>query len=312
MTAEDDPVPVSAGAITREDAAAVRRVLRALSAAAGGPSGPSDAERPTDGTPTVETPTVESSESDNIYSHDEEDGGVELSVILLAHDADPRLVRDALVALDAQSDEGFELLVTAPSLPSAHSATEEELRQFRRGRGDRARVVPVPDPAPQREPSDVPVESLARRLALREAGSQATGRYVSVLDASSVVFAHYAATLLGLARRSSAAVLRARALAQPMRHLEWRGTVPATADGYEPVGGARRASAERLNVLEHLLEHSTPPGSYALAREHFAAVGPELDEDEALAEAALLGGVAEEGEVIVLLRRFEPEVTSED
>jgi len=135
---------------------------------------------------------------------------------------------------------------------------------------------------------------------------------VSVLDASSVVFAHYAATLVDLARTSSAGVLRARALAQPMRHLQWHGTVADTVDGYEPVGGAKRASAERLNDLEHLLEHSTPPGSYALAREHFAAVGPDLSEDEALAEAALLDGVAEAPEVIVLLRRFEPDGEGED
>ena len=331
MTAEHDSSPVTApartGAISREDADSVRRVLRALTTGTGGPSGLRGAE----------DPAVEPSANDNIYSRDGEQGGVELSVILLAHDADPRLLSDALVALDAQGEENFELLVTAPSLPSGRSATEELLHQFRRGRGDHARVIAVPDPSavadasisagapaeplrvepqrvepPRREPHTAPVESVARRLALREAASQATGRYVSVLDASSVVFAHYAETLVGLARTSSAAVLRARALVQPMRHLEWRGTTPDPVDGYEPVDGAKRASAERLNVLEHLLERSTPPGSYALAREYFADVGPELDEDEALAEAALLGGVAEAPEVIVLLRRFAPDVTSED
>ncbi len=340
MTAEHDPSPVAApepanaGAITREDADSVRRVLRALTAATGGPSGQGDVEDPTGEDPTVRT-LVESSANDNIYSHDEKHDGVELSVILVAHDADPRLLSDALVALDAQGDEDFELLVTAPSLPSGLSTTEELLGQFRRGRAGLTRVVTVPDPSPvrdasidsrapmeqrradqgrgdplrsqtpRRERSSAVAESVARRLVLHEAVSQATGRYVSVLDASSVAFAHYAETLIGLARTSPATVLRARALAQPMRHLEWRGTVRDTVDGYEPVGGAIRASAERLNVLEHLLEHSTPPGSYAIAREHFAAVGPELGEDEALAEAALLGGVAEAPEVIVLLRRFE-------
>jgi hypothetical protein len=222
------------------------------------------------------------------------DDEVALSVILLTIDISSTLLNDALVALDAQSDTDFELIVVASaSLESDVEHVEGLLAAFSAGLCARSRLVTAP--LPRNEPR-------WRVEALRAGLAQARGRYVSVLDATSIAFGHFVATFASMARTSPAAVLRARAITQPMRELTW----PDGRAGFEPTGGAESASATRFSILGHLSQGGTPPGSYALQREYLNDLGPDCDEDTALLEAAVLGGVHESpGEVIVLIRRFD-------
>jgi hypothetical protein len=219
-----------------------------------------------------------------------------LSVVLLAGDHSSALLNDALVALDAQSDTDFELIVVASSsLESDIERVERLLAAFSSGLAARSRLVAAP--LPQNEPH-------WRVEALRAGLATARGRYITILDATDIVFGHFVATFASMARTSPAAVLRARAITQPMRELTW----PDGHAGFEPTGAAESASAPRFSILEHLSQGGTPPGSYALQSEYFNDLGPVSDEDSALLEAAVLGGVHESpGEVIVLMRHFGQE-----
>ncbi|MBW4029549.1 MAG: hypothetical protein HIU57_02580 [Acidobacteria bacterium] len=241
----------------------------------------------------------------HIYGHEKPDE-IFLSVVVVTDDASSRLLSDALVALDAQSDQNFELIVVVPAAElSDVSAIDQLLRGFSAGLGARSRVAV----AQSRSESEFKSESesdhdlRARRLdAARTGVALARGHYLSILDASSVVFGHYVETFSRLAQTTSAGVLRARALSQPLRRLTWRGGTV----GFEPTAGATSASVARFSVLEHLVAPATPPGSYALRREYFVDLGPDVDENEVLAEAAVLAGVHDApDDVVVLLRPFE-------
>lgn len=233
--------------------------------------------------------------SDDIYSHESDDVPF-LSVVLVANDTSDTMLSDALVSFDAQSDTDFELIVVvSTSLGIDGVRVEELLGEFSSGLAARSEVVV--------ETSDSLGQG-ARTDALRAGLAQARGRYVTVLDATSVVFAHFVETFALLSQASPAAVLRARAVAQPLRALTW----PDGSRGYEPTGGAALASASRFSALEHLMSSVTasPSGSYALRRDYVDELGLHDDEVTLLVEAAMLGGVHEApDEVIVLLRHIE-------
>jgi hypothetical protein len=233
--------------------------------------------------------------SDHIYSHESDDVPF-LSVVLVANDTSDTMLSDALLSLDAQSDTDFELIVVvSPSLGIDRDRVEELLREFSSGLAARSQVVV--------ETSES-LEQGTRTDALRAGLAQARGRYVTVLDATSVVFAHFVETFAHLSQASPAAVLRARAITQPLRALTW----PDGSRGFEPTGGAAPASASRFSALEHLMSSVTasPSGSYALRCGYVDELGLHDDEVALLVEAAMLGGVHEApNEVIVLLRHFE-------
>lgn len=238
---------------------------------------------------------------DNIYSDEINQSGPIpsspfLSVILRAGEASDSALRDALVALDAQSVADFELIVVASSsLDADRVHLEELLAPFSSDLAGRSRVVAGLSSGPR---------PATRSDALRAGLAVARGRYISVLDATSVVFAHFVETFARLAHESPVAVLRARAISQPMHVLTW----PDGREGFEPTSGATPASARHFSALEHLTSPSSPAGSFALSSGYFSDAAVDTDENEALVEAAILGGVHEApDEVIVLLRRFDNE-----
>ncbi len=231
--------------------------------------------------------------SDLIYS-DHADDAPFLSVVLVASDISDVMLDDALLALDAQSDTDFELIVVASSHDVTRNRVEEILQVYSSGLAHRSSIV---------TPTSVREQFSSRRELLRAGCAAARGRYVVVLDASSVVFAHFVETFHRLAHESPAAALRARALRQPVRHLTW----PDGHLGFEPTGGAVPASAAHFSALEHLAgsTQASPAGSYALRRDYVEELGLD-DEATMLVEAALLGGVREApDEVVVLLRHFD-------
>ena len=330
-TPNDKDVASSPAAVSRDDSASERRLVRGFVRAL-----LADLRaNPTSGAPitladsltrVMAQPTTSANENDYIYRREvvgDGDGATApfLSIVLLGVDGSPWLLNDALVALDAQSDDDFEVIVVAPDPTTGGSSIETMLRRFSAGLASRTRIVAAPN---------TPGDATPRLAALRTGAALARGRYLSFLNATDVPFGHYVETLSRLARTSPRGVLRARALRQPLRRVAWRGDEP----GFEPAAGAASASSARFSVLDHLVAPATPPGSYAL-RHDFATdlatdpginpgINPGIDveinvgnrvetdsaivvdEDEALVEAALLAGVIEgPDDVIVLLRTFE-------
>ncbi|HEY5304583.1 MAG TPA: glycosyltransferase family A protein, partial [Acidimicrobiales bacterium] len=284
--------PVASTTLTR---AVVRELLERLR----NPSGP---PAPTSEVTDAKDPAASISEMvDNIYSVEKDEGASGdsapfLSVTLLAGNASVTALNDALVALDAQSDSNFELIVVAPSSTQRDRLQVEELlARFSSDLARRSRVVAGLSQPPRPQ---------TRADALRVGFAEARGRYITVLDGTSVVFAHFVETFTRLAHESPAAVLRARAISQPMHVLRW----PDGREGFEPTSGATTASAPHFSALEHLLSPSSPAGSFALSNTYFREGRVDIDENEAIVEAAILGGVQEApDEVIVLLRHFDNE-----
>jgi hypothetical protein len=245
---------------------------------------------------------------DYIHSDETDEIAPFLSIVLVVGAASRDQVSDALVALDAQNDTNFELLLVVPAseegattIPGAGRAQlEDQLLHFSSSLAPRSRVVESPAGAEDRA---------ARDAALSVGITAARGRYITFLDATSVVFGHFVATFAEMSAVSPTAVLRARAITQPLREMTW----PDGRRGYEPTGGARPASAAHFGALEHLL-HSTspdflgsPPGSFALRRRDVEILRLHAGEDELLVEAAVLGGVTNNSEdVVVLLHHFNP------
>ena len=309
---ELSPAELSPAELSREDSASERRLVRALLAEL--------RANPTSGVTgtladsfarVLTAPPSSAIENDYIYGRADVGGEGDasappfLSIVVWGPDESPWLLNDILVALDAQSDDDFEVIVVAPDPTTGPSSIETMLRRFSAGLASRTRVVAMPN---------APGEARARLVAVRTGSALARGRYLSFLNATDVPFAQYVETLSRLARTSPRGVLRARAVRQPLRRVVWRGDEP----GFEPAAGAASASSARFSVLDHLVTPATPPGSYALRRDFVADLATErdngvatepatdVDEDEALVEAALLAGVVEDpDDVIVLLRTFE-------
>ena len=301
-TANDESAELSRAEVSRADATSVRRLVRALVAdlranrTSAIPGTLADSLKHL-----VAQPATSTIGDDYIYSHADDGGDADdasapfLSIVLVGVDVSPRLLNDALVALDAQSDDDFEVIVVAPDPTTGGSSIETMLRRFSAGLASRTRVVAAPNASGDATP---------RLAAIRTGAALARGRYLSFLNATDVPFGHYVETLSRLARTSPRGVLRARAVRQPLRLVTWRDAEP----GFEPAAGAASASSAHFSVLVHLVAPATPPGSYALRRDFASDLGvdEDVDEDEALVEAALLAGVIEDpDDVIVLLRTFE-------
>jgi hypothetical protein len=129
---------------------------------------------------------------------------------------------------------------------------------------------------------------------------------VTVLEDGDLPFAHWLETFARLAAEQPGAVVRSLALSQPIRPLRW----PGGRDGHEPAGGAEVASAPSFDLVDHLRQGGTPPGSYALPRAFLAELGhtfaegtPGLEDDQLLARASSLCGIREDPTTAVLLRR---------
>lgn len=215
-----------------------------------------------------------------------------LSVVLLVGDTPLELFNDALVALNAQSDTNFELLVVSPRSSSHRSGQLAECLATFSELITRARIIESVATAPT---------ASARSEDVLMGLKEAHGRYVTFLEASSVVFGHFVSTFSQLATNSSAALLRARAVHQPLRHVTW----PDGSPGFEPTAGAVAASTRNFRALDHLTRNETPTGSYSLLREFFVG-DANVDEDQMILEAAVLGGVAEANDDVVVLLRSLP------
>jgi SAM-dependent methyltransferase len=216
-----------------------------------------------------------------------------LSVLVLDGGDDERLM-DTLVALDAQPLGSLEVLcASADARPGRRERIDELISCFS-GLAGRAHVVG-------------PLAGNARRAQLLDAAVKlAKGRYVTVLDDGAVPFAHWVETFARLADERPGAVVRSSALSQDLRAVVW----PDANDAYEPAQGAEVASSASFELIDHVLEGGSPPGSYALPRACFEVLGLSfgegpsgLEDDALLARAAMWCGLIEDTSTAVLLAR---------
>lgn len=221
-----------------------------------------------------------------------------LSALVVDGGDDERLV-DTLVALDAQPAGDVEVVCCTLDARLSRRAGLEALLASFPGLAVEGRVVALP----------AGTGAAARAALLDAAVAGARGRYVTVLDDGAVPFAHYLETFSRLADERPGAVVRSLALSQALRPVSW----PGHGGGYEPAEGAVVASAPAFDLLAHVRDGGSPPGSYAVPTDCFDVLGmgfaggaPGLEDDEVLARAAMWCGLHEDASTAVLLARRPP------
>lgn len=216
-----------------------------------------------------------------------------LSLLLVTAAGREALLADALLALDAQTCQDFEVVVLVlDALGAEVRATQRLVSEFGESLAGRTQVAGV--------------RGASRPRALSLGVARARGRYVTVLDDEVLPFAHLVETYASLSAGSAGRVLRVLPAEQAARPVAW----PDGHEGFVAVEGARTPWPASFDLLAELCDELSPPESYALPRSCFADLGIVHEESlgasaewHALVQAALCCGVAcAEGEPATLRR----------
>ena len=216
-----------------------------------------------------------------------------LSVLIVTAAGREALLADALVALDAQTRQDFEVVVLVlDALGSEVRAAERLVAEFGESLAGRTQVAGV--------------RGSSRPQALSLGVARARGRYVTVLDDEVVPFAHLVESYASLAAGAAGQVLRILPAEQAARPIPW----PEGHEGFVAAEGACTPWPERFDLLAELCDEHSPPESYALPRSCFVDLGIAHDEAlgaaaewDVLVQAALCCGLAAGGGEPATLRR---------
>lgn len=215
-----------------------------------------------------------------------------LSVVTRTQGRRPGTLRDALLALSAQTCGDFELIVVG------HRLDEPALLRVERILGDSP-------PALRARIRLIRVEHGNRTAPLNAGFEAARGDYVAILDDDDVPLAHWVATFRDLARQSPGAVLRAVAVKQEGDEVRVR----AGAVAVRATGAFLSDYPVRFDLLQHLRINLSPPIALAFPRAVLQELGIRFDETlgtnedwDFLMRAASVCGVACAEEVTGIYR----------
>ncbi|HLG00236.1 MAG TPA: glycosyltransferase family A protein [Acidimicrobiia bacterium] len=188
-------------------------------------------------------------------------------------------LEEALTSLAAQSDDGFDVVVTAHT---DDDAAEASVHQVVGSFADafRSRVLVVR------------VEPGQRGRPLNAGLDRATGDYVCFLDDDDVVTADWIEAFRAGSQVQPEMVIRSRALVQPVTRLS------PPADGYDVAGKLDSRFDRSFDLTKHLVNNSTPIFSVAVPAAVITSQALRFDEElpvledwDFLMRAALVVGV---------------------
>ncbi|MBC6962288.1 MAG: glycosyltransferase [Nitrosomonas sp.] len=185
-----------------------------------------------------------------------------LSVITRTQGRRPATLRDALLALAAQTCDDFEVVVVGHKLTIDHQLVVERLiedcPQFLR---DRIRLIRV--------------ERGNRTAPLNEGFAAAKGKYIAILDDDDLPMAHWVETFKMLANDNSGCVLRTVAIKQEFDEVYNTFTqikIPRAISGFI------KEYPSTFNWMDHLRINRTPPIALAFPRAAFTDLNIRFDE----------------------------------
>lgn len=223
-----------------------------------------------------------------------------LSVVTRTQGRRPAPLRDALLALAAQSVEDFELIVVGHKLDVAAQLVVERLladtpQCFR----ERIRFLRV-DYGNRTAPLNVGFEA-------------ARGEYVAILDDDDLPFAHWVETFRDYALRNPGTLVRAVAVRQECDEVRGKYGVSAA----RAISGFHKEYPTRFDLLEHLRTNRSPSFSIAFPRAVFQDFGVRFDESLSTTEdwdfivrTALVCGVTSAEEITCIYRWWKSEDSS--
>ena len=217
-----------------------------------------------------------------------------LTVVVRTQGRRAATLRDALLCLQAQTNQDFEVMI------AVHKASEHERKLVKRI------VEELPRTLHQRVRVLV-VDSGGRAHPLNGAFDAARGRYVAVLDDDDLVLAHWVQTFADRAMQGAGRVLRAVSAEQSIEPATWgdgEGALRAT-------GSVTTPYPDSFDLIAHIERNHTPFMSYAFPRSIVRDFGVRFDESLNICEdwdfelrCALLIGVAWVAEVTSVYRRW--------
>lgn len=223
-----------------------------------------------------------------------------LSIVTRTQGRRPGTLRDALLALAAQSCDDFELIVLGHKLDhAAQLLVERILEDCPKSLREKTRFVRV--------------EHGNRTAPLNRGFALARGDYVSILDDDDLPLTHWIETFRNLARENPGTVLRTIAVKQECDEIEGRDGVPIA----RAVGGFQNEYPVSFDLLQHLRVNLTPPIALAFPRAAFQDFGVRFDESltttedwDFLMRTAFVCGVSSAESVTCIYRWWKSEESS--
>jgi hypothetical protein len=224
---------------------------------------------------------------------DEVPSGRFLTVVVRTQGLRQETLRDALLCLQGQTNQDFEVLLVA------HDATDNQP-------GIDLLVGQLPSPWRHRV-RVLYVDGGGRARPLNAAFAVAEGRYVAVLDDDDLVFAHWVDTFAELAHRSPGSLLRSVCAVQSIRSTPWaEGRA-----GFTTIGGVESAYPDAFDLFDHFRQNFTPFMAWAFPRSLYRDLGLRFDESLNICEdwdfelrAALLVGVTDTDAITAVYRQW--------
>jgi hypothetical protein len=222
-----------------------------------------------------------------------------LSVIVRTQGRRIQELREVLLCLDGQSDQDFDVLVLAHN---TDVPTQIEIEQ----------VIEDQSPA-LRERIRLKLVDYGTRATLLNLGfSEATGRYVAVLDDDDLVFGHWVESFKKLSVRNNGSILRSVAATQDAGRIRVRGR-----GGIQALGEVRTIFAAEFSYVSHISHNNSPLMSLAFPIGVFRDMGLRFDESLTTTEdwdyilrAAQITGVSDSRQLTAIYHQWPGEESS--
>ena len=203
-------------------------------------------------------------------------------------------LRDALLCLQSQSDQDFEVIVLDhDSQPDAAAAVRASVAILAPSLRDRVRVLTV--------------SGGSRATPLNVGVLAAQGRYIAVYDDDDILFGHWVEAFHAASAGSHGRLLRANVANQRAQPEAW-----GTAAGFRTISRAMVEYPPIFDQLSHFLVNYSPFMSWAFPRSLFFTYGVRFDESltvvedwDMILQGSMLLGVTDVPALTAIYRRWE-------
>ncbi len=218
-----------------------------------------------------------------------------LTVLLRTQGLRIEPLKDALLCLQGQSSQDFEIVVLV------HNATAENAAVVRA-------VLERQPPALRERIRVEKVEGGTRSKPLNVGVEAARGHYVAIYDDDDLLFGHWVETFEREAAKNDGRLIRSVVATQSVEPERWVGGEA----GFRSLSWPNPEYPKEFDQLAHLLVNYSPFMSWAFPREVFFLYGLRFDEDLVVAEdwdmilrGSLLCGVDDVPELTAIYRRWQ-------
>lgn len=190
-----------------------------------------------------------------------------LSVIMRTQGQRPEALADAVLCLQAQTDQNFELIIVA------HNANKAGVNTVQR-------FIAELEPQFQSRVRFSAVSGGARCVPLNEGARLARGSHLSVFDDDDLLFGQWVEEFHRAADTHPGKLLRAQVFDQDVSPEDWAGG----RQGMRTLSWPRKVYPETFSMVDHILVNQTPFMSVAFPMELFTQLGQKFNEDLVVVE----------------------------